>query len=195
MLVWSVKCKQTIVQLNWYNVLEIKRKKTVTSSKRLLNMSFYVPDDEQSKCTNVQSVQKSIFFFHCLICTFLTLLLHRRRGCSKLCCISETLTWIKSILENSVTNSCVALIIVKWGLNCDILWLLKCYFKERVRSTILLTPCPRENLCSSAIRNVDVFAVGSKSWQGGRFLEKKINHILSKQWPAWKKISEAQFFV
>ena len=63
MLVWSVKCKQTIVQLNWYNVLEIKRKKTVTSSKRLLNKSFYVPDDEQSKCTNMQSVQKSILFF------------------------------------------------------------------------------------------------------------------------------------
>ena len=60
---------------------------------------------------------------------------------------------------------------------------------------ILLTPCPRENLCSSAIKNVDVVAVGSEGDREEGFLEKKINHILSKQWPACKKISEAQFFV
>ena len=40
---------------------------------------------------------------------------------------------------------------------------------------IVLTPCPRENLCSSAIKNVDVVAVGS---EGDRVFEKKINHIL-----------------
>ena len=124
-----------------------------------------------------------------------------------LICNLETLTWIKSILENSITNSRVALIVVKWDLNCDVLWFLKCYFEKRARSRILLTSFPCENLCSTAIKNVDVAAVGSKSWQcvfffkkGGRVFERKIIHILLKptklnSWYrdcALQKISEIQ---
>lgn len=161
------------------------KRKDVTSSKRQLNMPFYVVHNERQ---NVQTMKlegakrgKILFFNVNWMCKFVTFLFRGRRGCLKNRCISETLTWIKPFLENSVINSRETSIVAKWSLNCDVLWFLKCCYEDRVWSIIPSTSFPRENLRSTAIKNFDVVSVGSKSWQC--FFFKKISHISSKHWP------------
>ena len=74
--------------------------------------------------------------------------------------LKKFLTWLKVILKDIITNPYVALIVFKWDLNCDVLWFLKFYFEKRVRSVILVTSSPRENLCSTTIKYFDVTSLG-----------------------------------
>ena len=98
---------------------------------------------------------------HCLILN-LSHPWNKKRMLPPLALLFLILACIKAILENSITQSDIALFVVKWDTNGDVLWFLECYFEKRTRCMIIKTSFTRENLCAVAIQNFDVATVESK---------------------------------
>ena len=69
---------------------------------------------------------------------------------------------MKVILENAITQADIALIVVKWDTNGDVLGFLDCYFEKHTWCMITKTSFPRENLCAAAIQDFDVATVEPK---------------------------------
>ena len=84
---------------------------------------------------------------------------------------------MKVILENAITQSDIALIVVKWDTNGYVLWFLDRYFEKHTWCMITKTSFPGENRCAAAIQNFYVATVEPKIRQ---FIFDPQMHVICK---------------